>query len=276
MYRSSRTQAPHRILSHVLAATVGVAAAMGCGGGGELPGARSPEDGAKPTDGLVPDSSTQPASRESGDGSCSKYPATTRTDSNGTTWYWWYLDWQSASTDLARFCATYGAGASMIVEVAVPQNPSPTTTLPVCTSDEIRNGGSRACAIADSYRFEAPCVAGEMLFELPSENAFNGYYHFESAAFPAQPRHLVNQDVHCTRDLYLAALEPGAILVDAGPDSAGPPDVLDASSPDSSACPSSLPSGPCSNGDAFSCSGWVYPWVRVSCMCLSGAWSCLM
>ena len=40
-------------------------------------------------------------------------------------------------------------------------------------------------------------------------------------------------------------------------------------------CPSTLPSGPCQDGQSFSCSGYVYSYVDVSCTC-SGTWSCLM
>lgn len=142
-------------------------------------------------------------------GDCSKYPRSTRTDSDGTTWSWWYLHWQNASTDLDAFCATFGADASMIVEATFPRNPAPTSTLPLCSQDEILNGSDRPCAVADAYRFEAPCTAGELLFELPSDAAFNGYYHFESPDVPGLPRHLVRQDVHCTRDLFIVAPTPG-------------------------------------------------------------------
>jgi len=143
---------------------------------------------------------------------CSKYPTTSRTDSQGTTWWSWYLHWQSAGVsvasgvnDLASFCATYGDGALMVAEVMVPRNASPDTSLPACTQAEIMSGGDRACAVAGAYRFEAPCGAGELLFELPSESAFNGFYHFGSNAVPSPPRHLIMQDVHCPRDLYVVA-----------------------------------------------------------------------
>jgi len=146
--------------------------------------------------------------------SCSKYPVTSREDDGGVTWWWWYFHWQSTA-GLADLCASYGAGAMMVVEVAAPRNPTPSTTLPECSTEEVLRGGTRACAVANSFRFVTPCDAGEMLFELPSEYAFNGYYHIESAQVPAAPRHPIMQDVHCTRDLYVAG-GPTAALVDAG------------------------------------------------------------
>jgi len=39
-------------------------------------------------------------------------------------------------------------------------------------------------------------------------------------------------------------------------------------------CPSALPSGACHGNESFSCVGWVYPFVSVSCLCISGTWSC--
>lgn len=216
MHRSARSPIFQVLLSHVLVVAVGLDGAVGCGGNNRSPDARTSPDLDKADTADLPDASTQPDSSLDGNESCSKYPTTTRIDSNGTTWYWWYLHWQSASTDLGAFCASYGAPASMVVEVAVPQNPSPTTPLPICTNEEIWKGGDHACAVAGSYRFEAPCGAGELLFELPSENTFNGHYHFESAQVPAAPRHIINQDVHCARDLYVTAPSPGPIALDAG------------------------------------------------------------
>lgn len=40
-------------------------------------------------------------------------------------------------------------------------------------------------------------------------------------------------------------------------------------------CPSTLPSGACKSGQSFSCTGWVYSYVSVSCLC-SGTWICFM
>ncbi|MBN2576550.1 MAG: hypothetical protein JXP73_18445 [Deltaproteobacteria bacterium] len=41
-------------------------------------------------------------------------------------------------------------------------------------------------------------------------------------------------------------------------------------------CPSTLPSGACTPGDVFSCSGYLYPYTNVICECLTGTWQCLM
>jgi hypothetical protein len=163
--------------------------------------------------GCASDEATSDVSPE---GSCSKYPRSSRTDDNGTTWYWWYLHWQSVSPDLDAFCATFGDDAMMVVEVDFPQNPAPTTTLPTCSSDEITKGSSQSCAVAGAYRFEAACRAGELLFELPSDAAFHGNYHVESTQAPGMPRHTVNQDVHCTRDLFITAPSQGPITADGG------------------------------------------------------------
>jgi hypothetical protein len=38
-------------------------------------------------------------------------------------------------------------------------------------------------------------------------------------------------------------------------------------------CGDTLPSGPCAEGDSFSCTGYVYPFVSVYCFC-EGVWQC--
>jgi hypothetical protein len=101
-----------------------------------------------------------------------------------------------------------------VLEVDYPQNPAPTTSLPTCTSDEVRSGTTRACAMDKTYRFAVPCTAGSLLLELPSQNTFHGYYHLESAALSTMSRHLANQDVHCSRDIFITAPSWGP--VDAG------------------------------------------------------------
>jgi hypothetical protein len=224
MYEPARPLALHGLLPHLLVTTISLFTMAGCAGDdtqsdtlSDLP---APKDATLAGDPAGPDGSEAQAQQGS-EGSCSKYPSGSRTDGNGTTWWWWYFHWQSASPDLAGFCATYGSGAVMVLEVAVPPNPSagasPASTLPPCTSDEIWQGSSRACSVANAFRFEAPCTTGEMLVELPSENTFNGYYHFESAEVPAPPRHLVNQDVHCSRDLFVTAPNSGPLVPDGGP-----------------------------------------------------------
>jgi hypothetical protein len=41
-------------------------------------------------------------------------------------------------------------------------------------------------------------------------------------------------------------------------------------------CDSSLPSGPCDAGSVYSCVGWNYSFVQVSCSCLEATWSCAL
>lgn len=70
-------------------------------------------------------------------------------------------------------------------------------------NDEIASGGTHACAISDAYRFEAACTAGGLLFELPSELTFTGYYHVESTLVPGEPRRTVFRRTTCVRDVYV-------------------------------------------------------------------------
>jgi len=165
-------------------------------------------------------------------GTCSNYPSAPRVDSAGVSQWSWYLHWFGATGDLASTCASYGAGAKMVLEVDVPQDPAASNTLPDCSVDEVQSGASQVCAIAGAYRFEADCAAGKVLFEMPSQSTFHGYYHIEGPLASVVYRHLVSQDVHCTRDLYLpTGLAAAPSVGDAGPAPA------DASTlPDSQGC----------------------------------------
>jgi len=221
MHKPAHLLTLHGLLPHLLAVASALLPTGGCAGDDTPSDALSdlpaPEDAAMLAELPGPDTSGGGVQAENGEG-CSKYPSTSRTDDNGTTWWWWYFHWQSASPDLPDFCATYGAGAMMVLEVAVPANPSASASsasaLPPCTSDEIWQGSSHACTVANAFRFEAPCTTGELLIELPSEYAFDGYYHFESAEVPAPPRHLVNQDLDCSRDLFVTAPSFGPLAPD--------------------------------------------------------------
>jgi hypothetical protein len=51
---------------------------------------------------------------------------------------------------------------------------------------------------------------------LPSVSTFDGYFHFESAEVPGLARHLVHQNVHCARDLFITVPSPGPVTLDAG------------------------------------------------------------
>ena len=169
---------------------------------------------------------------------CSLYPLTSRWGSTGPAWYWWYFHWDAIG-DVRGFCASYGDGAKMVIEVVDPRNPAPSTALPTCASDEILRGGTRACAVPDSYQFEVDCTAGGLLFELPSDRAFTGYYHVESAQVPEAARHPILQDLNCVRDVYIAG-SPEHGSIDAGT-SDGP--TVDAGGPGSAEAGGNIPSG---------------------------------
>jgi hypothetical protein len=62
--------------------------------------------------------------------------------------------------------------------------------------------------MANAWRFEVACSAGEHLFQLPSEMLFHGYYHIESGQYPTSARQPILQDIHCGRDLY----PPGGLV----------------------------------------------------------------
>ncbi len=131
-----------------------------------------------------------------------QYPLDSHVDATGNAVWWWRFHWQDQN--LATTCAAWGADAKMILEVDVPANPSGSgTALPTCATDTLSTGSGPRCAMANSWRFETACTDGQLMVELPSSNVFHGYYHVESSAHPNSARHLVSQDDHCSRDLYL-------------------------------------------------------------------------
>jgi hypothetical protein len=128
-----------------------------------------------------------------------QYPAESHVGSDGQAWWWWRFHWQDTSV-----CAAWGSDAKLIVEVDAPANPGDASGgLRACTLDELWLDNAAPCAMANTWRFQASCTAGELLLDLPSSNLFHGYYHVESSTFPSSARHLINQDIHCSRDLYL-------------------------------------------------------------------------
>jgi hypothetical protein len=135
--------------------------------------------------------------------------------SDGQAWWWWRFHWQNTSA-----CAAWGSDAKVIVEVDAPSNPSDASGgLRICSLDELSSDNGSPCAMANTWRFQASCTAGELLLDLPSNNLFHGYYHVESSTFPSSARHLINQDVHCSRDLYLpTGLGSAPVLPDGGVD----------------------------------------------------------
>jgi hypothetical protein len=154
----------------------------------------------------------------SGGNNC-QYPSDSHLNAFGDAVWSWRFHWQDVN--LAATCATWGADAKVILEVDVPANPSDSgTTLPTCALDSLSTGAGSKCAMANAWRFEAVCTDGQLMAELPSSNIFHGYYHVESTAYPNSPRHLVSQDIHCSRDLYLPTGigSPPAITSDGGVD----------------------------------------------------------
>jgi hypothetical protein len=150
-----------------------------------------------------------------------QYPADSHLNAADDTVWWWRFHWQDAN--LAATCAAWGADAKVILEVDVPANPSGSgTTLPDCALDTLSTGAGPTCAMANAWHFEAVCTDGQLMVELPSSNTFHGYYHVESTNYPNSPRHLVGQDPHCGRDLYLATGlgNPPATPSDGGVDTA--------------------------------------------------------
>ena len=139
---------------------------------------------------------------------CSEYPSTSRVDGAGVTQWWWYFRW--SAEDLAAVCASYGVGAKMVLEVDVPNLPDAGTSELDCTTSEVVSGTTRTCAIQGAYRFEADCTAGEVLFELPSQNTFHGWYHIEGALAAKTIRSLVGQGVECPRSVFARGYVPAA------------------------------------------------------------------
>ena len=131
--------------------------------------------------------------------SCSAPP---RADDAGVPQWSWYFLWPS-SEPLASVCASYGAGAKMVLEVDLPTDPHASSSLPDCTTDEVVNGTTRACAIAGAYRFEIDCTAGALYFELPSENTIHAWYHMEGALVTKIKRYVVGQGVECARSVFV-------------------------------------------------------------------------
>jgi len=141
-----------------------------------------------------------PPTFDGGVDACPGYPPTWRLDDSGTTLWWSHFSW--AQDDLASVCASYGADAKMVLELTRATNP-PAPHLPPCTNSEVMGGGTRACAIADAWRIEAPCTAGELLFEssVTALGSIESYYHVESAQVPDAPRRLVAGDATCVREI---------------------------------------------------------------------------
>jgi hypothetical protein len=193
---------------------------------------------------------------------CRSLPEPTQVNDAGATLYWWYFHWQD--TDLASTCASYGDGAKMVLEAIVPQNTTPSEMLPVCTNSEVSNGGTRVCTVSGSFRFEADCTASELLIQLPSQYAFDGFYHIESTQFPNPPRGMVRQDVHCGHDLYTGGPTPAPVRPDAGlsPSDTGP--ATDATAPSAGDAPASVDAPECTQYpqepivDSMGTTRWVW------------------
>lgn len=174
-------------------------------------------------------------------GSTCQYPTESSLSDTGEVLWWWYFNWTSAIPNLASMCAAWGADAKMILEVMVPASTTGTgTTLPICTSDAIATGSDSACSVADTRRFEAPCTDGHFLFQLPSTNTIDAYYHLESTNYPNSRRWTVNQAVEgCVRNVNAIPGGPTQAPKDGGADSA-PDGAVDAL-PDGPDCGAGAP-----------------------------------
>jgi hypothetical protein len=115
-------------------------------------------------------------------------------------------------------------------------------------------GGSNVTSLdaADSADSGAPCSADAILA------CSRGY--FQTSTTP-------NSGV-CANDSVDPACDNGTWTCPAG--------SIPTSRCTVALCPSTLPSGACTLGNGFSCSGYVYPSVNVICECLTGTWQCLM
>jgi hypothetical protein len=133
--------------------------------------------------------------------SCSAPP---RVDDAGVSQWSWYFHWASS----AETCASYGAVAKMVLEIDFPTDPQPSRALPDCTTDEVRNGTTRACMIAGAYRYEIDCNAGELYFDLPSPNTIHGWYHMEGARVTKIQRYIISQGVECSRMIGVVGFGP--------------------------------------------------------------------
>ena len=169
--------------------------------GGRDGGADGTGSGGSPAPDVSPVPDLPPAPDVTPDSGC-QYPAESHVNATGDTVWSWRFHWQDVN--LAATCAAWGADAKVILEVDIPANPSGSgTTLPTCPLDTLSTGAGPRCAMANAWRFEAVCTDSQLIVELPSINTFHGYYHVESTTYPNSARHLVSQDIHCSRDLYL-------------------------------------------------------------------------
>jgi hypothetical protein len=166
-----------------------------------------------------------PPSPLDGSVDCPMYPSTWRVDETGKTLWWAHFNWQQ--DDLASVCASYGPDAKMVLELASASNDL-ATSLPTCNNVDIMGGGTHACAVAKSWRVEAECTRGDLLFESPATSlvGFASYYHIESAQVPDSARRLIDAQSPCVRD---ARPGTGPVL-SASAMAAGPryPDTIDA------------------------------------------------
>ena len=126
-----------------------------------------------------------------------------RVEGDGTTVWSWRFVWQR--DDLASVCASYGTGAKMVLEINSSVLVAPASALPSCTVEETMGIGSRTCVAYGMGRIEADCLAGELEFEMTTNQAPrigwdypNGYYHIESSENPNTARKFVQTDTTCS------------------------------------------------------------------------------
>ena len=89
---------------------------------------------------------------------------------------------------LAQSCGAYGDDAVVVMVV-----------------DAFDGGPGRA-----PLTFDQLCTKGEVVVELPSQLVFHGQYTVSSASTGKRSLTLnMNQDVHCSHDVYMMVRSPG-------------------------------------------------------------------
>ena len=133
-------------------------------------------------------------------------PSESHVDGDGATTWSWHFVWQR--DNLANVCASYGTGAKMVLEIEGSVLVGPASTLPTCTNEEVMGIGSRTCVASGMGRLEADCLAGELQFEMTTNQAPrigyvypSGYYHVESQENPNTARKFVQTDTDCSSEL---------------------------------------------------------------------------
>ena len=128
---------------------------------------------------------------------CRVLPGPDTSDGGVKRWVWRYTP---EPADLWNVCDSYGSIPKLILEVVVKGYPNPRAGLPYCTANEVAMGATRACAVADAFRFVADCDQADMLIELPTDQpALEAYVHVESRNVTSSPRQMATVASQCER-----------------------------------------------------------------------------